>query len=278
MLDISNVPTSKNWLKTQLLKELKGPTSKAAFIARYTGGVDHEDRKKDEISRLEFWGHQLPIHRALAKKYQALTADLVAQGKITRQQEWKLWLTTWKTTNNYDVRSIVLMWFGSRKQLDLRRRYWKDLFAIVKDVDNWALSDGLSSMLAALLEENPQLFIHYQKWNRSKNPWIRRQSLVGIYLYAPMRKKHYPPEKTLKLIERLLDDPHFYVQKAVGWTLREVDRIQPALQKKFVQKNLHRISSTAWYATSELYPLSLKKKLVQERKLHRGQNSKAKSS
>jgi 3-methyladenine DNA glycosylase AlkD len=129
-------------------------------------------------------------------------------------------------------------------------------------IDNWALSDGLSSLLAEILEENPQYFARFKKWNKSGNPWLRRQSLVGIYYYARQRGKIYPPKEVLLLVKNLLEDDHFYIQKSVGWTLREIDRIDSSLQRSFVKKHLSRISGVAWYAASELYPAEMKRKLV----------------
>lgn len=250
-------------LEKLILTNLKGPTSKAAFIARYTGGVGHKDRKVDEISRMRFLGHSLIIHRKFISKYSDIACKLEAR------KEWQLWIDLWKQTSVYDVRSICLMWFAHKKNVSRRRLYSKDLFDLAIDIDNWALCDGLSSMLAQILEENPEKFVQFKKWNSSKNPWLRRQSLVGIYYYTRLRKKPYPVRDTLKLIERLLEDPHYYVQKSVGWTLREIDRIDSRLQKSFVRRNLTRISSVAWYAASELYPEKLKLELVQKRRLIR---------
>jgi len=251
-------------LEKQLNEDLKGPTKKAAYIARYTGGVGHEDREPDEVSQLIFLGHPLPVHRKVLDKYSKLTCSL---GTL---DEWQLWIDLWKRSRSYEIRSICLLWISRKKNKEIRFQRYGDLYNLVADVDNWALSDGLSSILAEILEEHPHRFAQYKKWNKSKNPWIRRQSLVGIYYYARLRKKHYSPKEVLDLLKNLLDDRHFYVQKSVGWTLREIDRVDSRLQRSFVARHLARISSVAWYATSELYPIELKRELVFRRREMRG--------
>src|SRR5262249_44396709 len=138
------------------------------------------------------------------------------------EKQWDLWIQAWKTSNLYEVKNIGLTWLGSNKLKKLRRKKAKDLFSLASHIDNWAHSDDLSSLLAELLEENPKYFSIYKKWNSSKNPWLRRQSIVGIYCYARLRKKHFPADKALAMIKNLLNDPHFYVQRGVGWALREV--------------------------------------------------------
>lgn len=247
-------------LEKLILKQLKAPTKSAPYVARYVGGVDHEDREEDEMSTLVYFGNTLPTLRAATKTVAEKLSSL------SEQNQWDLLVQVWKKTNIYDIRTIVLIWMGGKKNKMLRKKNVRDLIKMVSDVDNWALSDQISSYLAEIFEDTPALERQFQKWNKSKHPWERRQSIVGIYCYARLRKRHYPAPKTLKLIEALLDDPHIYVQKGVGWTLREVDRVDPKLQKQFVKKHLHRISGVAWFATSELYPLPLKKQLVALRK------------
>lgn len=243
----------------EIEKILGGPNKNADYIARYVGARMHEDRKDDEKSRLIYWGLQVPIHRQAAKAKFSFSS-------LDDQGQWDSWVKVWKNSNVYDVKSVAMCWFGGPKRRTLRLNNWKDLVDIAGDIDNWAHSDALSSYLAEILEERPELFSLYKKWNGSKNPWLRRQSIVGIYCYARLRKTHVPAAKTLPLIKNLLKDPHFYVQRGVGWTLREVDRVDSKLQREFVRKHLKNISSTAWFATSELYPVALRKRLVLMRK------------
>lgn len=247
-------------IEKSILKDLKGPAPGRDFVARYVGAVKHEARKPDEMSQLDFWGYNLPTHRSLAAKYTALTSDLPLE------KQWDLWLGVWKKTNNYDVRSIVLIWMSNKKLKAFRQNKFSDIASMVTDIDNWALSDNVSGMLAEILEKAPKHLTVYKKWNKSKNPWERRQSIVGIYFYARFRKKPVAVDISLPMIEKLLDDPHFYVQRGVGWALREVDRVNPKVQREFVKKHLHRISGVAWFATTELYQEKDRKKLVQLRK------------
>jgi 3-methyladenine DNA glycosylase AlkD len=256
-------------------KKLKGPTKSAPVHARYVGAQGHEACKADERSRLEFWGHQVPTHRALAKTKWKLTINgkSVDLSSLLLEDQWDVWLTVWKSSKIYEIKSIAMIWLAQPKLKALRRKNADDLFAMASDIDNWAHSDSLSSLLAEILEEETHHLTKFKKWNSSKNPWLRRQSIVGLYCYARMRKKHIPAKTALAMIEPLLEDPHFYVQRGVGWTLREVDRVDSKLQREFVRKNLGKIGGVAWFATSELYPPALKKELVGLRKEGRSHRS-----
>jgi len=238
---------------------LGGPSKNAEFLARYIGARIPGERKADEQSRLVYWGLSVPIHRRAAQQIYSFSAQ-------EEGLQWQQWMKIWKKSKIFDVKSVALIWLSSPKRRSQRHIQWQAVLAFGEDIDNWAHSDTVSAMLAELLEAKPNLFPIYKKWNQSKNPWLRRQSLVGIYCYARARKTPIPAAKSLPLVKNLLCDPHFYVQRAVGWTLREIDRVDSSQQRAFVRKNLANISSVAWFAASELYPLALRKELVGLRK------------
>jgi 3-methyladenine DNA glycosylase AlkD len=248
-----------------LERKAKGPRKSALLQARYVGAQNHEQRKPNEQSQLIFWGLTTPEQRALSQKNFRLTENKMLHG-LELVEQWQIWLLVFKQTKIYDLKSIALTWMSHTKLRQIRLKSAHDLHDLTDKIDNWAHSDSLSAMLAEILEQQPYHLEKHHKWNKSKNPWQRRQSIVSIYNYARLRKNHIPPKKALRLTEALLEDPHFYVQRAVGWTLREIDRIDPQLQRQFVEKNLEKIGATAWSATSERYPVALKKRLVRRRR------------
>ncbi len=232
--------------------------------ARYVGAQGLPGRKPDEISQLKFLGQSMPrLRECTVKKWNSLPLEESLQVQY--------WHGLFLHTKYFDLKSIALYWLGLRKKRSQRLSLLThhQLTQMVEEVDNWATSDGLSDIYADYLESNPKMLATLKKWNKSKNPWTRRQSIVGLYCYARMRNKVVPPKIALQLVKPLLLDHHVYVQKGVGWTLREVFNVNPKDQVKFVKKNLHLISSTAWFATSEFYPLDLKAELVQKRKTYR---------
>lgn len=228
-------------------------TQDPAFVARYVGAIGHEDRAPDEQSKLKFLGLQMPQVDQIWKQIdrQGLTAkQLLSLGRRATHHE------------ELTVFMALLEEVDESKPLKLR-----ELEPFIAVIDNWATSDQLSSIMARALEREGKAGLNFfAKWNRSKNPWMRRQSLVGLYYYARQRKRLPPPRFVLAQVTSLLDDPHFYVQKGLGWTLRELHNVEPRIQEAFVMKNLKRISSVAWFATSENYPKARKAQLARMRR------------
>ncbi len=86
----------------------------------------------------------------------------------------------------------------------------------VKQVDNWAHSDGLSKYLSRLVEDKStqeNMLGIIKKWNSSKNLWERRQSLVALYYYSRTKKEHVSFELTQQLILPLINDKEIRQKK-----------------------------------------------------------------
>lgn len=119
----------------------------------------------------------------------------------------------------------------------------------VEKVDNWAHSDSLSKYLTRLLENktsHKELLSILKTWNSSSNLWKRRQSLISLYYYARTKTEFINYEISEKLISNLLLDKEYYVQKAVGWALRESFNAYPKQTFAFIEHNIKSISSVAF--------------------------------
>lgn len=136
-------------------------------------------------------------------------------------------------------------------------------------IDNWALSDNLSKYLTRLLEmtETKKDFLEIiRNWNASDNLWERRQSLICLHYYSRTKNEFVEYKVSEKLIQNLLLDKEYFVQKAVGWALRESFNIYPELTFKFIDKNIKQITSTAFTTCIEKMNDNQKQILKQKRK------------
>lgn len=78
------------------------------------------------------------------------------------------------------------------------------------------------------------------EWRRSKNMWLRRTTILFQLGY----KKETDFELLCEIIYENLGSDEFFINKAIGWALRQYAYTDPKAVKKFVK------------ATSELHPLS----------------------
>jgi 3-methyladenine DNA glycosylase AlkD len=143
----------------------------------------------------------------------------------------------------------------------------------VKHVENWGHSDNLSKFLSRMIEHpdtSKKMLSHLEKWNGSKNLWERRQSLVALFYYARNKKQHLPFDTVIRLIGNLLNDSEYFVQKAVGWTLRESYNVYPKDTYKFLMEHIAVLSPYAFTASTEKMSAKEKTALKEKRQKEKG--------
>jgi 3-methyladenine DNA glycosylase AlkD len=259
-------------VRSLLDKQPKPPKETIAFLARYVGGVNHEKRKPDEQSKLIYLGLKIPESRAIYKELFLLSDSSQA---LNNDEKAIIWNYIFKNSDTFEEQWLSLNFFNQKEILKIAPRYWKFLKTWVKHIDNWAHSDTLSGIYATILETDHKKYLpFFEKLNKSKNPWERRQSVVGLYFYRRFRKNPLPAKIGLKFVQNLLDDKHIYVQKGVGWTLREIYQVDKKAQVDFVRKFAKKIAPAGYYATVEKYPQKLKNEIKLLRMKNRMKNKK----
>ena len=235
------------------------PEIAPGFSENYIGGGQ---------SQLEYLGLKVPQVNSLFKhKLDIHTAPPEAQVEY--------WNYIWHESNCYEVMAAALTYFLHSKRYNNAVTFWPLLKKWVHKVDNWALSDGLSKFFSQCLEIEPQLVLpELRKWNSSRLPWLQRQSLVSLLYYSSSRKSYLPFESLILFVQNHIQSEHMYVQKGVGWTLRELGNVYPSKTWTFLNENICELSAISFSSSTE--KLSPEKK-AQLKKL-RAQRPKASRS
>jgi 3-methyladenine DNA glycosylase AlkD len=206
----------------------------------------------DEQAKLTRLQIRVPEVRKLMKpKYSFITNET--------EKNNKAWSKIWKETQIFEIKSQALYFYQYRS---LSKKEFQTIIKWAPTLSTWEHSDDFSKILAQVTEENPHWTIPiFRKWNQSKNLWLRRQSLIGLIEYASKRKNVLPFKTYISFIHPLLADDAYYVQKAFGWTLREVYNIYPKECFHYLSKNIHQFSSIAFSTSTEKCTIDEKSKL-----------------
>ncbi len=188
------------------------------------------------------------------------TADI--KKLVHKDYVFKNMKNIWNETNIYEAMHITLYWLDLQS-IEFLYQHQKEILHFSKRIDNWAHSDSLCCLLAKIFEyDSAYLLKEFTKFNQHKNLWLRRISMVSLFYYSSQRKKQPPFKLAQKFIENNILDKEYYVQKAIGWTLREMYNVYPKQALLFISKNILSISSVAWVAASEKLPTPTKQKLL----------------
>ena len=110
----------------------------------------------------------------------------------------------------------------------------------------WDTVDYIANkLMGAYFREFPEKRHEYvRKWIASNNIWLQRSALLFQLKY----KSDLDPELLGSTIRQLLGSKEFFINKAIGWVLREYSRTNPEWVKEFADM-------------TELQPLSAREAL-----------------
>lgn len=66
---------------------------------------------------------------------------------------------------------------------------------------------------------------------------------MSLIHYTGKNAVFLPPEKVLPLVENCLNDNRYFLQKAVGWVLREMEHVYPDLIRSLIKEHAARMGS-----------------------------------
>lgn len=219
-----------------------------------------KDLKKYIGTSYDFVGLSVPKQREIFKAGQTFNT-------LSLEEQLQVWNEIWLHSHLYEALSQALLFVEKHMKHLEPVALWKVIKNWTPKIDNWAHSDVLSGIYSYLLEQEPKMvYAQLKEWNYSDNPWERRQSLVALIEYSKKRKKVLPFSRIITLVKFLLKDPHYFVQKGLGWALREAGNVYPKETYDFLLKHYKDISGIAFSAAAEKLGKKEKEKLKELRR------------
>ena len=114
--------------------------------------------------------------------------------------------------------------------------------AMLEDLERWITTkswwdtvDMLATHIAGgFFERFPTETAEFiERWRQSENIWLRRTCL----LYQLKYKEKTDIDLLFSLIKENQSDNEFFIQKAIGWTLREYSKTDAKVVIDFIEKN-----------------------------------------
>lgn len=178
-----------------------------------------------------FLGLTVPEVRKIAGKYKNLS--LIEIGKLTSSKfhEFRLCGLV-----------ILTLQFKASKERSEQKKIFDFYLKQAKAgyVNNWDLVDVTAPIIGAYLVGEKDPYPLLERLARSKSLWERR--LAIIFTFAFIRAGELDP--TIEISEKLLNDEHDLIHKAVGWMLREAGKKDGLLLRSFLSANASQMPRT----------------------------------
>jgi 3-methyladenine DNA glycosylase AlkD len=120
-------------------------------------------------------------------------------------------------------------------------------------INNWDLVDvSAEHIIGAQLIERDRRVLHTLAASRSL--WRRRVAIIATFHFI----KRNDFSETLSLAEKLLQDEHDLIHKAVGWMLREIGKRDRSVEEYFLRKHSRQMPRTMLRYAIEKFPEPLR--------------------
>jgi 3-methyladenine DNA glycosylase AlkD len=200
--------------RTELVNELiaNGNQADAVFLQRFfkTGPGEYGEGDR-------FLGLRVPQTRAITKKYYK---------ELSLND-----LDTMLTNKWHEVRfaALVAMVLQYPKSNEKQRLYDLYISHIGRGINNWDLVDVTCPRIVGAYLSNTDKGPLYELVKGDL--WQKRVSIISTFYFLSYQQD---PVDTYQLAEILVTEQHDLLQKAVGWALREMGKLDGALERQFL--------------------------------------------
>ena len=197
----------------ELVKELKAVASPddAAAMKAYMK------------NKFEFLGVKTPARRKLAKTFFKQQTDSVI--------DWVFINESWD--NPYrELQYAALDYLEIRKKLltpsDLPR-----LKKLAQTKSWWDTIDFLDRLVGSIIARFPETKEIILSWSCDKDFWLRRLAID----HQLLRKEETDTELLEKILVNNLGQTEFFINKAIGWALRDYSETNPDWVRDFIERH-----------------------------------------
>jgi len=205
-------------------KTVESTQARLLGALRALGGAERaEQEKRYQKSRWEHLGVPLSkMDLAIRETLGDLSQDEALElcGRLWREPVWDL--------------KIVAARILAQRSIEPDAKVWAFVTERMSDLDGWAVADNLADVASRCLLADSCRLDAVEAWIDSPHLWTRRAALVFT---LPWTKGGRDPERMLGWAARLAEDREWFIQKAIGWWLRELSKRNPERVRRFLAEH-----------------------------------------
>jgi len=200
------------------------------LVKLYTQHIDlhYADWSKKYLrNQFDFLGIRTPLRRKITKQF-------IREFGVPAKENLKyIILTLWERSEREYQKAALDILQKVKEDLTPDDMTWLSSLLVKKSW--WDTVDVLAPhIMGYMFTAYPKLISQYaDQWILDDNIWLQRSAL----LYQLYYKNRTDETRLFQYIVNRADSEEFFVQKAIGWVLREYGKSNPSVVKKFVSLN-----------------------------------------
>ena len=204
------------------------------IIKYITNTLNDNKNSKDAIQMQRYLKTTMPFYGVKSPILNTIVNDVNNLHLISNQEEY-----------NSVIMDIWNLSHREEKYISIKlARKWKKYITLealtvyekmIREGQWWDFIDPISQGLIGILLMNNRFKMNkiLDKWIKDENLWIRRSAILA-------HLKHKENTDYKKLFEYCLKCAHekeFFIQKAIGWVLREYSKTEPEIVFSFIEEH-----------------------------------------
>ena len=175
--------------------------------------------------KFNFLGIRGPKRTELFKKY-------FPTARKTKEIDWNFIETCWNKEEREFQYAVV--YYLKAMQKFLKKGDISKLKYLVVTKSWWDTVDLLSKIIGDVVNRSKELKTLMLEWSKKENDiWLRRVAILHQLSF----KENVDKLLLETILEDNLCDGEFFINKAIGWALRDYSKVNPEWVRKFIEKN-----------------------------------------
>ena len=173
-------------------------------------------------------------------------------GEKERNEIWKPYFKEAKKTKKIDWEFIEICFKHEKRECQYTAAYYlkymqnslseddiPKLKELVLTKSWWDTVDILDKVIGSIIYNNKKLYSIMLEWSEDDNIWLRRVAID----HQLLRKEHTDIKLLEKILINNLNHKEFFVNKAIGWALRDYSKTNPLWVRNFIESHRENMAS-----------------------------------
>ena len=198
-------------------------------MIRHKNEEQAQKMSKYMLNKFEYIGIKTPERRKIFKNF-------FKEYKNEEKIDWEFVNKCWE--NEYREFQYVAADYLKNMKDKLTIDDIPKLKQLVLEKSWWDTIDNLDMTIGALALKDSNVNKILLEWSLDENIWLRRIAID----HQLLRKDKTNTELLSKILKNNLGQTEFFINKAIGWALRDYSKTNPEWVKNFIEENKEKMA------------------------------------
>lgn len=205
------------------------------FNKLYEEMIQHKNEEQAQkmskymLNKFEYIGIKTPERREIFKNF-------FKEYKNEEKIDWEFVNKCWE--NKYREFQYIAADYLKNMKDKLTRDDIPKLKQLILKKSWWDTIDNLDMTIGALALKDSNVNKILLEWSIDENIWLRRIAID----HQLLRKEKTNTELLEKILKNNLGQAEFFINKSIGWALRDYSKTNPEWVKNFIKKNKEKMA------------------------------------